>query len=344
MFRDIDMIEIIKSKKEWDSFLDKVDYYDFYHTYDYHELSIKKDEAFFMITYTENDTRIGLPFIIRKILDSNFKDLTSVYGYAGPISKNVDANFNNQKFSNALNSCLKNENIVSVFSRLNPFINLQHDVLKGIGKIKHVGNIVNIDLMKSLDIQRQNYQRRIKTQINKARRLCNVRKANTKEDILEFIDIYYENMDRVQARSSYYFKPDYFFKFLESKSLQTDILLASLVDTNEIIAGAMFIKTNDIVQYHISGAKEEHLDIAPVKLLIDEMRISATQENYKYFNLGGGYGGQDDSLMRFKLSFSKQLVDFHVWQHVVNQELFDSLTNSKATTQPDYFPGYREPN
>ena len=40
------------------------------------------------------------------------------------------------------------------------------------------------------------------------RRLCSVRKATTKEEILEFIKIYYENMDRVDARSSYYFESD----------------------------------------------------------------------------------------------------------------------------------------
>jgi lipid II:glycine glycyltransferase (peptidoglycan interpeptide bridge formation enzyme) len=338
------MIKIIKKKKEWDSFLDKVDYHDFYHTYDYHELSIKKDEEFVLITYAENDTLVGLPFIVRQIPNSKYKDITSVYGYAGPVSKNFDEDFDNLKFSKALNSCLQEQKIVSVFSRLNPFINFQHKVLKGIGEIKHVGKIVNVDLKDSLDIQRQNYQRRIKTQINKARRLCTVKKVSTKEEILKFIEIYYENMDRVQARSSYYFKPDYFFKFLESKTLQTDLLIATLNETNEIVAGAMFIKTNNIVQYHISGSKEEYLDIAPIKLLIDEMRIHATQENYTYFNLGGGYGGNNDSLLRFKLSFSKKLVDFHVWQYIVNQESYDSITNPEETKQLDYFPKYRNPD
>ena len=340
----MNIIRIIKNKKEWDSFLDKVDYHDFYHTYDYHELSVKNDEEFILITYAENDTLLGLPFIVRQIPNSIYKDITSVYGYAGPVSKNFNEHFDNQKFSDALNTCLQNQNIVSVFSRLNPFINSQHNILEGIGDTKHVGKIVNIDLTDPLDIQRQNYQRRIKTQINKARRLCTVKKVSTKEEILDFIDIYYENMDRVQARSSYYFKPDYFFKFLESKTLQTDLLIATLNDTNEIVAGAMFIKTNNIVQYHISGSKEKYLDIAPIKLLIDEMRIRATQEGYKYFNLGGGYGGHNDSLLRFKLSFSKKLVDFHVWQYVVNQELYENLTNPEEKKQLDYFPKYRNPD
>lgn len=338
------MIKIIKNKKEWDSFLDKVDYHDFYHTYDYHELSIHKDEAFILLTYAEHDTLIGLPFIVRQIPDSKYKDITSVYGYAGPVSKNFDEHFDNLKFSVALDSYFKDQKIVSVFSRLNPFINFQHNILKGIGETRNLGEIVNIDLTEPLDIQRQKYQRRIKTQINKARRLCTVKKASTKKEILDFIDIYYKNMDRVQARSFYYFKPDYFFKFIESKTLQTDLLITTLNGTNEIIAGAMFIKTNNIVQYHIAGSKEEFLDIAPIKLLIDEMRIRATQENYKYFNLGGGYGGHDDSLLRFKLSFSKKLIGFYVWQYVVNQDLYDNLTNSREAKQCDYFPKYRNPD
>lgn len=339
------MIEIIRSKTKWDAFLDQIDYYDFYHTYDYHELSIKPDEECILITYSEDETLIGLPFIVRQIPDCDYKDLTSVYGYAGPVSKNLTEHFDSLKFSNALNKCLKEQHIVSVFSRLNPFVDFQHQILDRIGNIEHVGQIVNIDLTLPIDIQRQKYQRRIKGQINKARRLCTVRKATSKEDILEFIKIYYENMDRVEARNSYYFEQDYFFKFLESDSLELDLLLATLNETGEIIAGVMFVKTNNIVQYHLSGSKEAHLDIAPVKLLIDEMRICATEEGgYDFFNLGGGYGSQNDSLLRFKLSFSKQLYDFCVWKYVVDQDQYDSLSNTKKTEHPDYFPKYRDPS
>lgn len=338
------MIKIIKSKNEWDAFLDQVDYFDFYHTYDYHELSLEPDEECILIRYSENDIHIGLPFILRQIPESDYKDLTSVYGYAGPVSKNLNEHFDSSKFSKALDICLKEHNIVAAFSRLNPFIDYQRQILNGTGQIENVGQVVNIDLTEDVDIQRQKYQRRMKGQINKARRLCSVRKATTEEDIMAYINIYYENMDRVDARNSYYFKKEYFFKFLESKSLHSDILLATLDETDEIIAGIMFVKTNNIVQYHLSGSKEEYLDIGPVKLIIDEMRILATQENYKYFNLGGGYGSQNDSLLRFKLSFSKQLFDFCIWKHIVNQEVYDKLSTSKQSKDPEYFPSYRNPS
>lgn len=339
------MIEIIKTKNEWDTFLDKVDCFDFYHTYDYHKLSLQPEEECILITYSDGNKLIGSPFISRPIPNSNYRDLTSVYGYAGPVSKNIDDSFDTEKFSKALNECLRDQNMVAVFSRLNPYISFQHNILRDIGQIDHVGKIVNIDLTAPLDIQRQKYQRRIKGQINKARRLCTIKKAETKEEVLKFIEIYYENMDRVEARSSYYFDNAYFFNFIESESLNLDILLATLNETNEIIAGVMFVKTNNIVQYHLSGSKEAYLDLAPVKLLIDEMRIQATNEGgYDHFNLGGGYGSQNDSLLRFKLSFSKQMNDFCVWKHIVDQDVYDELASSKASKHQDYFPQYRNPN
>jgi lipid II:glycine glycyltransferase (peptidoglycan interpeptide bridge formation enzyme) len=58
-------------------------------------------------------------------------------------------------------------------------------------------------------------------------------------------------------------------------------------NTNEIIAGALFIKTDNIVQYHLSGIKEEFLYINLFKLVIDSMRVKSTEAGYTYFNLGG---------------------------------------------------------
>lgn len=336
------MIAIISTKSQWDLFLNQVDSFDFYHTYDYHELCAKSDEQFCLVTYTMKDTIIGLPFLLRDIPNTKFKDMTSVYGYAGPVSKNIDENFDYLLFAKEFDTYLKDKNIVSIFSRLNPFINYQHNILKGLGEINHVGQVVNINLKIPLDIQKQNYQRRIKTQINKARRLCKVERASTKEYMTEFMKLYHENMNRVNAKNSYYFDSNYFFRFLDSDTLDTSLLLVRLIETNEIIAGAMFIKTNNIVQYHLSGCKEGYLDIAPVKLLIDEMRIRATEEGgYEYFNLGGGYGSQNDSLLRFKLSFSKQLHEFYIWKYIVIQDVYKDLSTNNDESEDNYFPNYR---
>jgi lipid II:glycine glycyltransferase (peptidoglycan interpeptide bridge formation enzyme) len=335
------MFKEITKKDDWNAILNEFDSYDFYHTYDYHLLSKRPNEKSVLFVYRNQSTCIALPFVIRPIEGTNHYDITSVYGYAGPISKNIPTDFDNSAFSSELNHYLVKHKIVSVFSRLNPYIDQQKEILQNIGECKDMSSVVAINLTNDLETQRRGYQRRIKSQINKARRLCNIVSSKTKEDIDTFINIYYENMDRLNADESYYFDRDYFYDFLKSKNFQTDLLLAKTKDTNKIIAGVIFVKTNDIVQYHLSSTKSDFLDITPVKILIDEMRIIATGEGYKYLNLGGGLGSTEDSLLRFKMSFSKELKTFSVWNYIVDIEMYNKLTSSYGLIPTDYFPAYR---
>lgn len=335
------MIKEITSKQEWDNVLSKVDTYDFYHTYDYHTISKQEDEECVLLQFEKDNYLIAIPLIIRPIKGTDYFDITSVYGYSGPVSKNISYNFNNTQFITEFKEYLFNKKIVSVFSRLNPFINYQKDILKNLGDCEDLSSVVFIDLTNDIEVQRQGYQRRIKSHINKSRRLCTIKKAQTQEEIEAFIDIYYENMNRVDAEDSYYFDKDYFFKFLKCNDFKTDLLLAIDNETNQYISGVMFVKTNQIVQYHLSGTKTDFLNIMPVKMLIDEMRILATNKGYKYLNLGGGLGSKEDSLLRFKKSFSKELETFSLWKYIVNVDAYNKLSSKNEVTNTNYFPAYR---
>jgi hypothetical protein len=336
------MIEIIRDKKNWDNLLEEVEYYDIYHTYDYHHITKNNLDDPLMVKYTEDNKIIAIPFLMRKIAETHYQDLTSVYGYPGPISKNLDENFNNQNFIIEFNSYLSSHNIISIFSRLNPFISHQHRCIHKLGKLTNLGKVVNINLTLDLDTQLQAYHKRLRTHVNKARRLCNIKHAETKEEVLAYIDLYYRNMERVNAKKYYFFGEKYFFDLLNSKDFKTRILLATDKETNTIIAGAMFITTNQIVQYHLSGTDEDKLDHYPIKLLIDEMRTIATEEKSTFFNLGGGVGNKEDSLFHFKSGFSKDFKEFNLWKVIVNQEIYDQLTLEKnIVVETNYFPLYR---
>ncbi len=336
-------IEIIVEKKSWQNLLNKVKFYDFYHTYDYHYLSKSNDEKPILIKYESKGNIIGLPLLLRRIFDTDYFDVTSVYGYVGPIHNNLNAAFDNFNFKNQLNQFFIKNNIISVFSRLNPYICDQDLILKGIGDLVQLGRVVNIDLTKTLDDQRHIFSKTTKRYINKGKKQCSIRLSNSKADVSTFIKLYYENMDRVNAKKGYYFTKDYFDYFINSNDFQTDLLLAIYNETKEIISAAMMIKTNDIIQYHISGTRNDYLHLTPVRLLIDEMRVRGTLEGYQYFNLGGGLGSVEDSLFRFKSSFSKDFKNFEIWKYIVNQEVYDQLTDqfSDLNAEGDFFPKYR---
>ena len=92
----------------------------------------------------------------------------------------------------------------------------------------------------------------------------------------------------------------------------------------------------------MSGRDEDYLNHYPIKLLIDEMRIIATNENNYFFNLGGGVANKEDSLFYFKSAFSDDLKDFNIWKVIVNKEIYDQLTLKKnVEPESNYFPLYR---
>lgn len=340
------MIEIIKEKELWDTLVEKCDFADFYHTYDYHQASKAQGEEPALIHYKENNSTIVLPLLFRKIEYTFYKDATSVYGYPGPITKNITADFDYRLFQKELYRFLREQNIISVFSRLNAFIPHQENCLHDLGRTETLGRVVYIDLIRTLEEQWSFYHKRLKTYINKSRTIYTIKKADALANIESFIELYYENMRRVKADPAYFFDKKYFLDIINSTDFETELLLAINKGTGEVAGGAMFTKKNNIVQYHLSGTSERYLDLNPVKLLLDEMRIIGTQENYSYFNLGGGVGSKEDSLYYFKSGFSKDSTPFKVWKYIVNQNIYDNMVLQRKDIRYceetlHYFPIYR---
>lgn len=340
------MIEIIKDKKVWKEQLDLVKYSDFYYTYDYHQLSKTEDEEPILIKYTEGDTALIIPLLLRDIENSNYKDATSVYGYAGPLVLKLDEKFNKEDFQKELNTFFNDNNIISVFTRLHPYIEHQEMILNGLGEVTAHGKVVNIDLTDTIENQRAKFNRRLKTYLNKSRRSCTVIEGNVDEHLDAFINLYHENMKRVDAKDSYFFSNAYYREILSSNDYESELSLCIFNETQEIIGASMFMKKGNIVQYHLSGLSEDHFELNPIKLIIDEMRIKSTEQGYKYFNLGGGLGSNEDSLFKFKSGFSKDFKDFKTWKYIVNEDAYKALTIDKLgedieVNEIDFFPAYR---
>lgn len=340
------MIEIIKDKKIWDKLVSNCDFSDFYHTYDYHHAAKGRGEEPILIHYVEKHKTLVLPLLLRNIAYSVYKDATSVYGYPGPISENICSDFDYSLFQKELHQFFQEQNIVSVFSRLNSFIPNQEDCLFNLGHTETLGSIVYIDLTITTDEQWKCYHRRLRTYINKSRTIYTIKEANLQADLDSFIELYYENMRRVNANTAYFFDKKYFLDIINSTDFETEVLLAICNKTGEVAGGAMFTKKNTIVQYHLSGTSEVYLDLNPLKLLIDEMRIRGTHENYDYLNLGGGVGAQEDSLFYFKSGFSKNTIPFKVWKYMVNHNVYEDLVQQRIDIQlcnksMQYFPLYR---
>lgn len=336
----------LPDKDEWNSTITKCRYYDFYHCHSYNVLD-RLGEPFLFVAENNNDC-IVLPLIKRKIEGTEYFDCTSVWGYPGPVTNKIPEEFQPGfigNFQSELKKYFFENKIISAFSRLHPIIP-QTQYFENFGNVILLNKTVAIDTKLPLDIQRQQFRKTNKSEINQLRnRGYTVKQADTKEQIDVFVEIYTETMERVNAGAFYFdcFDNEYFYRLLSANDFQPRLLLAYKED--QIVAGAVFIATKNFMQYHVAGTRKEFIKATPMKLIIDEARILSTQLQLEYFHLGGGVGGSDaDSLFWFKSGFSNLTFTYKTWQFIVNEEMYKSLAVEKLKhkiVNDNFFPLYR---
>jgi hypothetical protein len=334
------VIEVEDDK--WRDIVSKSLNYDFYHTKSYHQLE-KGNRPVLLVSYFSDDF-IAFPLIIREIPNSEYLDCTSAYGYCGPIS-NLDFELVSSEhiaiFQQELNGFFMESNIISAFSRVHPIIS-HGKLFENFGTVEDVNKTIAIDLRNTLEEQKRQFRKTIKSELNQLRRKgFEVVKAQSKEEIVAFVAIYHETMIRVSASQNYLYDHQYFYDFLDNKCFNNKLLLAK--KDGVIAAGAIFTVTNSIMQYHLAGTAEEFIRDAPMKLILDEARLIGNSLGLDFLHLGGGVGGSDeDSLFYFKSGFSNFRCFYQIWQKVIDREKYNELIVEVGVDKDNsFFPKYR---
>lgn len=336
------IVVTIQERDKWMSYVKKALIYDFYHSWQYHS-KIKVGEAFLFV-YEEGDNSVIIPFVKRAIVDSDFFDLTSAYGYVGPIANVPIPEMGKAflvRFKQAFLRYLKQEKIVCVFSRLHPIIE-QSRLLENIGGLYENGATVYIDLFATAEDQKSHYRKSVKNSINALiAKNPEVREVKSDDDIKTFAMIYAENMRRLNANEYYNFDEEYFRDLIGAEEFCSKPLILCL--NNEAIAAGFFVYTNDIIEVHLLATKTNYLHLSPTKLLIHEASVMGKSLGMKYLHLGGGVGGREDSLFFWKSGFSDKSFKFQTWRYISNRKAYDQLAQQAngKNYQKDFFPSYR---
>lgn len=334
----MDIIEI-SSQDGWKSALAKVPRHDCYHSWEFHQISSKNGEGTpIMFDVRLSSGGILFPLLARAIEGSSFKDLTSVYGYPSPLFYGEIQEAEIPSFWDALISHLYQQKYVSLFSRSHPILTSR---LLGEEHLQRCGRVVLICLETSEQEQLDAYRAGHKACLKKLHKIGARCTHNNSEESLEGLIKNYEATMRSLAASPYYFFPkDYYRALLDAKDFETRIYSCTL--EGSIMCSGMFIFCGDFVQYHLSGAAAEFRNLAPTKLMLDTVRQDAARLGYKYFCLGGGHGGKEDSLFNFKSGFSPFTKDFHLIRKIINHEEYQRLSEN-TPVDTGFFPRYRAP-
>jgi hypothetical protein len=277
-----------------------------------------------------------IPLIARPLGDGLW-DAISPYGYGGVLG---DDAFIPTAIGHA-EEHLRSLGCVSWFLRLHPILNATWR--GGPGDTVAAGRTVSIDLRRSETDHWAETRSGHRSDITRARRAgVTVELDRECKKIDEFADMYSATMRRVAASSYYWFGRNYFRQLCGVLGAQLRLYIALL--DGRMIGASMFLvsESSRIVQYHLSASSASFRGLQPSKVILNAARDWGRKHGFGYLHLGGGVGSRDDSLLQFKLGFSRNTHVYKTYRAVVDVAEYSRLTESAFPPDGgDYFPLYR---
>lgn len=323
------MIEFIDAYSEkWDFYLSKFgeEKLDIYYTKEYcrlYETSISK--AYLFVYKDEN--KIGLYPVMKTLIIGykevrDYYDIETPYGYGGPLVNTNKEEFIHKFEEEFMYFCVNNR-IIAEFIRFHPVFKNEAIFKKNID-VMFNRNTILVELDKGIDrIWNEDISSKNRNMIRKAEK--NNLKIEITKDYKSFMNIYDKTMEKVHASLFYYFDEEYYKNIIDIH----DTSIFNVKFNDEIIASSIFMKYNKHFHYHLSGSKKEYLKYAPNNFLLWEGIKYACEKKCDDFHLGGGTDNSlDNSLFKFKKSFSKNTNKFFIGKRVHNKQIYCYLIKS----------------
>lgn len=342
----------LENKDNWKSYLQQIsaDKKDVYFSPEYYSLYQNNGDGEACCFVFEKDDNIVLyPFLRNSIttleyeLDKEYYDIQGAYGYNGIIASNYDTNFINAFWETFDKWCQEN-NVVAEFTRFHPLLNNQK-LASPLMKTFYSRHTVALDLTDD-DIWMHQISSKNRNMIRKAEKEGVT--IVESEDYETFRKLYNGTMSDLHAEDFYFFPPEYYSEY--KQTFQCNSLLCLAMYDGKVIAGSMFMYSDNYAHYHLSARNREYSRYAANNLILWYGIQRAKERGCKWFHFGGGTtGNDDDSLLKFKRDFSKTLGEFWIGKRVHNQTVYDEILKQWQTKHPDSYDankikllGYRE--
>jgi GNAT acetyltransferase-like protein len=304
------------------------------------------------------EAELFVPYLLRRC-DNLFADVgggdevydvVSPYGYPGLLlsdAARVSPDFAREAMQ-GLRETLREMGVCSAFFRMHPLLSHGVSDLFPEGFFTAGGETVAMDLTLDEGEMWKGIREGHQWTINRCKKLGLVPRMVSLLEYIECVtEIYWETMDRVQARDSYYFGRDYFVTLGEMAGQVHCWLVES---EGRPAAACIFFECGRIVQAHLGGTKSEFLNKSPFHLLLYSAAGWAKSRGNQYLHIGGGVGGSKDGLLQFKRGFSPLVFPFCTLRLITDEAKYRELTTRGAQaanvsaeefSSGEFFPAYR---
>jgi hypothetical protein len=275
------------------------------------------------------------PFVLRRTdalvalpTAAGLVDSISLYGRGGVVGK-ADAK-GLAAFHRELAAYMAGQQVFCSFDRLHPVIGNER-LSPPASTLRNMGDFVVVDLRPSMEDIEVSFKSSVRKTIRKAVRndvRCFV--ESNCDHLVEFLDIYYQTMERNAASEFYYFPKEFFDRLPELLSGMFSFIYA--VSGDKIVSCELVLHCADYSHSFLGGTLREALPLAANSMLKFEICKVMKAGGCKYFLLGGGRT-PDDGIFNFKKAYApegiyKSLIVGTVW----NTQVYDTLRQEMLTT------------
>jgi hypothetical protein len=347
-FDSSNKILTLKDREEWWAYLKKLpaSMQDAYYTPEYYELYEKNGDGTGLCYVYEDRNGLALyPFLLSRTnkfgykLESDYFDIFGAYGYNGVLYTCDNSGFI-KNFYYEFNNFCELSNIIAEFTRFNPLLK-NHNFSSDFLDISYNRKTVCVDLKQNYESIYKNYSRSAKGNIKKAvkNNLTVVAYKNEFPYKMDFIQMYKETMDRVNAQSYVYFNDTYFENSFDNLPVVHFVVFKESIP----IASAICLLSKKVIHVHFEVSKTEYQIYRPNNFLFNEIIKFGISEGLEIIHLGGGRScKQDDSLLRFKMNFSKTTSEFYIGNRIHNQEIYNMVCEQWGIKYPGLVHKYND--
>ena len=347
---------------KWSRYLDQTDH-DFFHTAAYHRLWERSGHGrAFLAVYGTPGRFVAWPYLLNSLQSvhdgESGTDVTSVYGYAGPVCLGCSDQDELLRVAwTQIVDCWRRQGVVSVFARLHPVL-ANHRIIAdtpadraeaGPGIVHH-GETVAIRLDGNEQDTWLNYRAEVRKNLRRAEKigLESVIDAEWRY-FEEFLALYSATMERNHASSFYFFPREYLDGLRQALGEHGGLIVSRF--EGRIVAGCLLTECHGIASTHLTAGELGVEGCSPAKVLVHDAQLWARRRGNYVLHLGGGRGNHEDSLFAFKTGFSPQRDRFSTGRWILDLAKYDELTRlhlqqanqAGASVEPGFFPAYRAP-
>lgn len=326
-------------KKSWNKYLDlfQKKETDIYYTEEYVALYEDDESSAWCVICQEDNMVLLMPFIRKEI--QGYYDFETAYGYGGPIANTSDQEWIDSALMEMFD-CFQREKYVCGFIRFHPLLNNADYCRNKINIILDRATIAVDTEMPEKEIWEKQISSKNRNMIRKGEKNGLVYNAEFDfASIQEFITLYQKTMKRLSADDFYFFSDRYYLEY--KNNMKGKGFLGTVRLDGKLIAAALFMYSSEYGHYHLSGSDREYSSLGVNNFLLWNTICRMKMLGIREFHLGGGARSSiDDSLFKFKRSFSKNEKRFYIGKCVFQQETYEELCREWEELNVEKIPVY----